>query len=331
MSDRSAQRKHLLWVNHFAVTPDMGGGKRHFEMSRELVRRGWQVTIAASDFHLHDRRYMRRSSAMERHPVCEQVEGVEIEWLWAAPYEANDLRRVENWLTFSRSLLRDRFIARSPSVVIGSTPRLFAALAARRVARRAGVPFVLDASTTNEMVYGEYPELFQKSRAPTDEERWSYVLFKTFLPALNLSYGDRTSMATSVEMRVPFMDRLLVEQAGRIPLTVKRRMGRQKWVLGEAVRPWLPAEVVSRPKTGFGVPLRKWLAHDLHGQVRKILLGERLLSRGFFRREGIARLLLDLESGRRDVSYLVWAILTFEVWARTFIDADGSAPIERLV
>jgi asparagine synthase (glutamine-hydrolysing) len=61
--------------------------------------------------------------------------------------------------------------------------------------------------------------------------------------------------------------------------------------------------------------------------MRDTLLGDRLADRGLFRREGIARLLDDLETGRRDVAYLVWALFTFEVWARTFLDENGSAPV----
>jgi asparagine synthase (glutamine-hydrolysing) len=186
-------------------------------------------------------------------------------------------------------------------------------------------PDVLAASSVD--VYGEYLSLFERARARTDEERWSYVLFKTFLPALNLTYGDRTSMAVSLELRVPYLDRALVEQAGRMPLDIKVRGGRQKWVLGEAARPWLPSSVLSRPKTGFGAPLRAWLAGELHGLMRQTLLGERFLARRLFRPEGIAVLLRDLESGRRDVAYLVWALFTFEVWARTFQDGDGAAPV----
>ena len=176
-------------------------------------------------------------------------------------------------------------------------------------------------------VYGDYLALFDRSRAATDEEKWSYVLFKTFLPALNLTYGDRTSMAVSVELRVPYLDRALVEQAGRIPASLKIRDGRQKWVLAEAARPWLPPGVLARSKTGFGAPLRRWLAGELHDVMRRVLLGDRLAARGLFRREGLATLLDELASGRRDVAYIVWAVFTFELWARTFVDLDGAAPV----
>ena len=134
----------LLWVNHFAVAPDMGGGTRHFEMGRELVRRGWAVTIAASDFHLHGRTYMRRASDVDRSPRMETVDGVRFAWLWAAPYERNDSRRAWNWLSFGRSLGRWMDGLERPDIVIGSTPHLFAALAAWRAARRHRVPFVLE-------------------------------------------------------------------------------------------------------------------------------------------------------------------------------------------
>lgn len=134
----------LLWVNHFAVTRDMGGGTRHLELGRELVRRGWKVTIAASDFHLHQRRFTRRKSVEDRAPVEETVDGVTFAWLWAAPYEQNDFRRVQNWWSFSRSLLQWYPSSPRPTVVIGSTPHLFAAFSSLRVARDLGVPFVLE-------------------------------------------------------------------------------------------------------------------------------------------------------------------------------------------
>lgn len=141
---RTGRSPHLLWVNHFAVTPDMGGGTRHFEMARELVRLGWQVTIVASDFHLHGRTYMRRESQRDKASHMEELDGVRFVWLWAAPYRRNDVRRAWNWTSFGQSLARWLRGAERPDLIIGSTPHLFAALASWRAARRLGVPFLLE-------------------------------------------------------------------------------------------------------------------------------------------------------------------------------------------
>jgi glycosyltransferase involved in cell wall biosynthesis len=133
-----------LIVNHFALAPDMGGGTRHVELGRELVRRGWRVTIAGSDFHVLERSYVRRAGAHDKRAIDETVDGVRMRWLWSSPYERNDGKRIANWLTFARSLVRTRWRDDPPDVVLGSSPQLFAALAAWRVARRLRVPFVLE-------------------------------------------------------------------------------------------------------------------------------------------------------------------------------------------
>lgn len=143
-------RPRLLWVNHFAVTPGEGGTTRHFELGRELGRRGWRVTVAASDFTYQRRRYTRRQSEGERAPIPETLDEVQLLWLWAAAYDRNDWRRAWNWLSFGRSLLQwgrargSTAVEGRPDVVIGSSPSLFAALAAHRLARRWRVPFVLE-------------------------------------------------------------------------------------------------------------------------------------------------------------------------------------------
>jgi glycosyltransferase involved in cell wall biosynthesis len=134
----------LLWVNQFAVLPSDGGGTRHFELGRELVRRGWRVTVAASDFHLHRRDYTRRRADAFRQPIVESVDGVDFRWLWAASYRTNNWRRGWNWLSFATSVRHDSVPLVKPDVVIGSSPQLFAARAARHVARSLGVPFILE-------------------------------------------------------------------------------------------------------------------------------------------------------------------------------------------
>jgi glycosyltransferase involved in cell wall biosynthesis len=140
----SSASRTLLWINAHAVVPSSGGGTRHFELGRELAGRGWRVRIGASDFHLHGRSYAHRKSALHRRPVLEQVDGVEFCWYWAAPYRANDWRRAVNWLTFGHAVARDRDPRFRPDVIIGSSPHLVAALAAERVARRLGVPFIFE-------------------------------------------------------------------------------------------------------------------------------------------------------------------------------------------
>jgi glycosyltransferase involved in cell wall biosynthesis len=138
------RRPSVLWINQFAVLPSDGGGTRHFELGRELVHRGWDVTVVASDFHLHRRQYLRRTSVADRRAIAQRVDDVKFSWLWAAPYERNDWRRARNWLTFAASVRRYSRTMDAPDVVIGSSPQLFAARAGYRVARDFGVPFVLE-------------------------------------------------------------------------------------------------------------------------------------------------------------------------------------------
>ncbi|MBW3654763.1 MAG: glycosyltransferase family 4 protein, partial [Gemmatimonadetes bacterium] len=139
-----APARSVLWINHFAVAPGDGGGTRHYEIGRELARLGWGVTIAASDYHYLSRRYLRRGGADDLRVVHEPLDGLEFQWFWSAPYEGNDWRRGWNWLSFSRSVLRWTPRVGPPDLVIGSSPHLFGAMAGARLARRWGVPFVLE-------------------------------------------------------------------------------------------------------------------------------------------------------------------------------------------
>lgn len=134
----------ILWVNHFAVSPDRGGGTRQFELGRELVRRGHDVHIVASDLDLLRREFTRRTSPDDRRTVREEIEGVHFWWCWSMPYRANDWRRIANWLTFAWQVVRAPLPAVRPDVVIGSSPHLFAALGAWVVARRARARFVFE-------------------------------------------------------------------------------------------------------------------------------------------------------------------------------------------
>lgn len=135
---------NIVLINHYATLPAMAGGTRHFWFARELVQRGHQVAIVASSFNHSARRETRRWRG-EKHQT-ETVDGVRLVWLKTPPYTGNTLARVRNMLAFTHGLLRlptDAF-GFTPDIVYGSSPHLFAAWAAHRLAMRRRIPFVLE-------------------------------------------------------------------------------------------------------------------------------------------------------------------------------------------
>ena len=155
-----------------------------------------------------------------------------------------------------------------------------------------------------------------------------YLDTKAFMTSLNLTYNDKMSMASSVEVRVPFLDRELAEFAAwQIPPELKihgslRPVG--KYILRKAMNGLLPKEIVNRPKAGFAAPLDYWLARDLREMVDDLLSDRRLRDRGFFDAGGVRKLVQDQRSGRCDYSLQIWQLLTFEIWQQCFVKANKS-------
>lgn len=141
-----------------------------------------------------------------------------------------------------------------------------------------------------------------------------------FLADHNLIYTDKMSMAASIEVRVPFLDLSLVDFAARIPLNLKQHGSEGKWVLKKAMEPYLPHEVIYRPKTGFGVPLRRWMQHDLRDLLGDLLSPDSLQKRGLFESSAVNRLISDNDSGKIDASYTLLSLLSIEIWCRNYID-----------
>lgn len=141
-----------------------------------------------------------------------------------------------------------------------------------------------------------------------------------FLTDHNLTYTDKMSMAVGVEVRVPFLDLDLVEFAARIPAGLKQHGREGKWVLKKAMEPYLPHEVIYRPKTGFGAPLRRWMRHELRELLGDLLSVESLKRRGLFEPAAIQRLIVDNDVGRVDASYTLLSLLCIEIWCRAYLD-----------
>jgi asparagine synthase (glutamine-hydrolysing) len=158
-----------------------------------------------------------------------------------------------------------------------------------------------------------------------------YLDSKIFMTSLNLTYNDKMSMASSVEVRVPFLDRELAEfVAWNIPPTMKLKglfRPTTKYIFRQAMRDILPREVLQQPKAGFAAPVDYWLAHDLKEMVDDLLSDAQLRKRGLFRPATVQRYVDEHRSGRQDWSMQLWQFLTLELWMRTFLDG-GSRKFE---
>ena len=142
-----------------------------------------------------------------------------------------------------------------------------------------------------------------------------------FLADHNLIYTDKMSMAAGVEVRVPFLDMDLVDFAQKIPLHLKQRRQVGKWILKKAMKPYLPHNVIYRPKSGFGAPLRRWMRHDLRELLQDLLSPASLAKRGLFDPLAVQRLIVANDTGKVDASYTLLSLLCIEIWCRAFVDA----------
>jgi asparagine synthase (glutamine-hydrolysing) len=139
---------------------------------------------------------------------------------------------------------------------------------------------------------------------------------------------DIATMAHALEARSPFLDHQLMEFAATIPADLKVRGGEKKWILREALRDWLPDDILDRRKQGFSVPLSSWLRSDLQGWAREILLDPGTTDRGLFA-PGAVRSLLDRHAAGADGdAKRIYALLMLELWHREFVDPPArSLPV----
>lgn len=141
-----------------------------------------------------------------------------------------------------------------------------------------------------------------------------------FLVDHNLTYTDKMSMAAGVEVRVPFLDLDLVEFSQEIPAHLKQCGSIGKWILKKAMEPYLPNDVIYRPKSGFGAPLRRWMRFELRELLSDLLSERSLRKRGLFDPVAVHRLIAANDAGRLDASYTLLSLLCVELWCRRFID-----------
>jgi asparagine synthase (glutamine-hydrolysing) len=145
-----------------------------------------------------------------------------------------------------------------------------------------------------------------------------YVEMKSFLVDHNLNYTDKMSMATGVEVRVPFLDKELVEFSLKIPVELKMKWVTTKYILKKLMERYLPHDIIYRPKAGFGAPVRSWIINDMEPMIADYLSKENIERRGVFDFKSVQRLIKDNRMGKVDASYTVWSMLAIESWLRQF-------------
>ncbi len=138
-----------------------------------------------------------------------------------------------------------------------------------------------------------------------------YIDMKTYLVDDILTKVDRASMAHSLEVRVPLLDHELVEWISGLPADLKLRKREGKYIFKKALQPYLPDDVLYRPKMGFAVPLVHWFKGSLHESVRRTLLSPEVRDSGYFDPNFVVQLLDQHRSGRRDHSAPLWSLLMF--------------------
>lgn len=158
---------------------------------------------------------------------------------------------------------------------------------------------------------------------PSENNLLNQMLFwelKSFLVDHNLNYTDKMTMAAGVESRVPFLDTELVEFSLSIPPELKMKNGEAKYILKKVAERYLPKEIIYRPKTGFGAPVRKWITSDLDSMIEERLSLERINKKGIFNYDRVWDLIKANKSGKVDASYSIWAILAIDSWITQFIE-----------
>ncbi len=176
----------------------------------------------------------------------------------------------------------------------------------------------------------QFREIANRSRRDGSLDPLLYLDSKTYLPGDILTKVDRMTMAVSLESRAPLLDNKLIEfVCTRIPASMKMKGLGTKHIFKRAVRDLVPAEILDRPKQGFGIPINQWINREMRERVRGTLTEARTIQRGYVEPQYLKVLLDEHERGRRDHATELWALFMLELWHRRFVDdTRSSRPID---
>lgn len=215
-----------------------------------------------------------------------------------------NLRWIKRFLSFASLSQVERFLASDLSV----PPKLYGELF----------------SNTQRYPYDDAPGVIEHSRYLKNEDlsyltRMCLADSKLFLPEHNMTYSDKSTMAASVEVRPPLVDHHIVEYMFSLPPRYRIRGQKQKYLLKKAADGLLPHSIIDRPKGSFSSPIRSWIRGPLSEMVDDLLSPSELQSTGLLRPDAVRHLVAQDRKGTSDHALLIWTLLTWQIWFRTFI------------
>lgn len=183
-------------------------------------------------------------------------------------------------------------------------------------------PEFYDVSNYKNYTYDCLSKYFVEFSGCGDINRHTEILKQTFLAAHNFLYNDKCAMASSIEIRVPFMDVEMLKLSAEIPENLQLKNNTTKYLLKKSMERYLPSDVIYRSKTGFGPPLRDWVI-SLDGMINEYLSESNLRQRGIFDTDTVHKVIEENRHNKADHAYLIYAMLNLEIWMQTFIDKPG--------
>lgn len=169
-------------------------------------------------------------------------------------------------------------------------------------------------------IVDEHNSFFNNRYVGDSINQMCYTDINMFMAGLNLTYTDRSSMAASVEVRVPFIDKKIIELAMKIPGSLKYRNKESKYILKKVAEKYLPKQIIYRPKASFGAPIRSWISNDLSEMVGDLLSTKQIKERGLLDNSVVQKMINDDRKGKHDYAYQIYQLLTIELWFRNFMD-----------
>jgi len=175
------------------------------------------------------------------------------------------------------------------------------------------------AATSND-IYKDAKELLEICDAQSEIERMQFLDINYYMAEDILTKVDRASMAVSLEVRAPFLDPRIAQFAASIPLEYKLKGNKGKYILKKAVEPFLPKNILHRPKKGFGIPIADWLKGRLNPLMHELLDSKRLKEQGLFDEKFVQKIIKEHETNAVSHHKQLWTLLVFQLWFDNFLN-----------